>query len=74
MTKFQALFVKYLRDKRNCTWRALAAHYYNRYDNSGALKPIDQRVIFDGCTYGGNQFDGIKLCEEASKILNIHIE
>jgi hypothetical protein len=70
MTKNQAIFVKYLRIKVNCTWRAVAANYYNRYDQKGVLLPVEFRTDFKLFTIGGNQIDGMFLCEEARKILN----
>ena len=72
MTKFQALFVLYLRHEKfcGCSWRALAAHYGNRYNMiTGEFKSLHDRIVFDKLTYGGNQIDGIILEEEASKIL-----
>lgn len=71
MTKFQALFVLWLRHEKfqSCSWRALAAHYYNRYNRDGTVKDIKDRVKFEGCTFGGNQLEGIALEEEAFKIL-----
>ena len=72
MTRFQALFVFWIRNEKlqGCSWRATAANYYNRYDMStGNLIPFKNRLIFKLFTFGGNQLDGIALCEEASKIL-----
>lgn len=74
MTKFQALFVKLLRVKQDCSWRSVAAHYYNRYDREGNVKPMSEREDFKYFTYGGNQIDGIQLCEEAMNLLDEKVE
>lgn len=71
MTKFQALFVLWLRHEKfkSCSWRALSAHYKNRYNSEGKLKPFEHRVNFNGSTFGGDQIEGMKLEMEAFKIL-----
>ena len=71
MTRFQALFVFYLRNEKlqGCSWRALAAHYFNRYDINGNLISLEKREVFEYLTHGGNQIDGMFLCNEASKVL-----
>lgn len=74
MTKFQALFIKYLRIKNNCTWRSVAANYYNRYNEDGTMKPYKERIIFEYFTIGGNQLTGRWLCDEAMKLLNETVE
>ena len=74
MKRFQALFIYYLRERCECTWRALAAHYYNRYNEAGELLNIKDRVEFEMCTFGGNQIDGMYLCREASDVLGIEID
>lgn len=70
MTKTQAIFIKYLWERCNCSMRSVAAHYYNRYNSDGHLIPFKDRKVFEFMTYGGNQLDGIILIDEASKILN----
>ncbi len=74
MKRFQALFVYYLRERCECTWRALAAHYYNRYNADNEFLKFEERVEFDMCTYGGNQIDGMMLCREASDILGFEVD
>ena len=62
MTKFQALFVLWLRHEKfgSCSLRALAGNYYARYNEGTMWK-------YKGI--GGNQLEGIKLEEEAFKVL-----
>ena len=62
MTKFQALFVLWLRHESMCacSWRALSGNYNARYNDGSIWK-------YKGI--GGNQIDGIMLEEEAFKIL-----
>lgn len=72
MTKLQALFILWLRHEKfnGCSWRALAAHYYNRYDIfTGELIPIEKRSTFTFMTFNGNQIYGMLLENEAFKIL-----
>lgn len=72
MTRFQALYILYLRHDSmcECSWRSLAANYYNRYNMiTGRLKDLDERIKFDKFTFGGNQLDGMDLEEQAFKIL-----
>lgn len=72
MTKSQALFVLYLRNESmmGCSWRALAAHYQNRYDRwSEKLIPFEDREDFSFGTFGGNQIDGMELESSAYEIL-----
>lgn len=72
MTKFQALFILWLRHESfyNCSWRALAWHYYNRYTYNGKVKAYKYRDTKKRYfTPGGNQLEGIFLEEEAFKIL-----
>lgn len=66
MTKFQTLFVKYLRVKCDGSWRWVAAKYQMRYAD---------RVPFTlECTVGGNQIDGMELCEKAMLLLEEKVE
>ena len=67
MTKFQALFVLWLRHEKfcDCSWRALAGNYYARYEKCSMWK-------YDG--YDGNQLDGMQLDIDASKILGINTD
>lgn len=66
MTRFQALYIKYLRIRCEGTWRWVAAKYHSRYKD---LKPFDFEI-----TYGGNQIDGMFYCDEAMKLLNEKVE
>ena len=66
MTKFQALFVAYLRLRCEGSWRWVAAKYDERYS---------QKIPFIlKSTIGGNQIDGMQLCQSASNILNIQVD
>jgi len=66
MTKFQALFVVYLRIRCEGSWRWVAAKYRQRYFEN---KPFTLNM-----TIGGNQIEGINLCRLASNILNTTID
>ncbi len=66
MTKFQALFIKYLRVKCDGTWRWVAGKYEMRYK--------DKIPFSNNSTFGGNQMQGIWLCDEAMKFLNEKVE
>lgn len=74
MTRFQAISIYYLREKCNCSWRALAAHFYNRYNYDWTNKLKEEVQIFNICLTGGNQIDGLMLHQESMKILNIQYE
>lgn len=74
MTRFQAIFIYYLREKCDCSWRALAAHFYNRYNYDWTNKLKSEIQTFDICTIGGNQIEGMLLHEESMKLLNIRYE
>ena len=66
MTKFQALFVKYLRIRREGTWRYVSAMWHNRYDFGIPFN--------ENCGLICNQLNGINLCDEAMNVLNEKIE
>ena len=74
MTRFQALFIYWLREKCNCSWRAIDAHFNNRYNKDGTRKNITEEISFNIWTIGGNQLGGMILCQEASKLLNIQFD
>lgn len=63
MTKFQALFVLWLRHNsfRDHSWRELAAHYYNRYKSDDTLLPFNERINFKETPIFGNQISGREL-------------
>lgn len=65
MTKFQALYVAFLRCENKCfgSWRWVAAKYDERYKQK---IPFNYNMI-----YGGNQIDGMKLCKKAETILQL---
>ena len=69
LSKFQALFVLWLRHENycGCSWRALAGHFYARYGYNLTLKPFKSRESYEG--FGGNQIDGMELEEKAFRIL-----
>lgn len=66
MTRYQALFVAYLRMKCEYSWRAVAGRYERRYE--------DKLPFTYEMSIGGNQITGIELCKESSKILNIIVD
>ena len=61
MTRFQALYVKYLRIRCKGSWRWIAARYEDRYKRK---IPFDSNMSF-----GGNQITGILLCKQAKQLL-----
>ncbi len=69
MTKFQALFVLWLRHESfcGCSWRALAGNYHERYNLNNELIPFECRESYKGI--GANQIIGMRLEKEAFKIL-----
>lgn len=66
MTKFQALFVKYLRVRCDGSWRWVAGKYEERYIHKIPFK-------FEP-TFGGNQILGMDLCDTAMELLNETID
>lgn len=66
MTRFQALFVKYLRIRCDGSWRWVAAKYEDRYIHNNSFKI--------GLTHGGNQIIGRDLCNEAMNMLGEKVE
>lgn len=60
MTTFQALFVKYLRIRKEGTWRLIAIQYSIRYNGGYSNK--------------GLQMYGLNLCNEAMNKLNEKVE
>lgn len=73
MTRSQAVFVKFLRVRMGCSWRSVAAHYFNRYNFDGTLKDLNSRIVFHGFTncmaVGATQIDGVELCDQAADLL-----
>lgn len=69
MTKFQALYVLWLRNEnfQGCSWRALAGNYYARYTHDNKLITIKNRYPYNGI--GGNQIDGMIIEEKAWRVL-----
>lgn len=61
MKTFEALFIKYLRVRREFSYRKVAAKWTDRYV---FLLPFN-----DEATIGKNQEIGIKLCDEAMEFL-----
>lgn len=66
LTKEQAEFVKELRVKNDCSWRAVARDVSEKYPELG--------VKGNKAENWGNQFDGIALCDAAMKLLNEKVE
>lgn len=62
MTKSQAVFIKYLRIRLECSWRVVYAMYVNRYYNQ---IPFDLKK-----QYHINQIKGRQLCRDAQILLN----
>ena len=63
LTKLQILWILYLRHEKfcGCSWRSLAANFYNRYNKDNTFKSLEERERFDIMTFGGNQIDGMYL-------------
>lgn len=66
MTKFQALYIAYLRAKMEGSWRWVSASYKRRYVDK--LPFSLNTVCVEEQTYGK------ELCKEASKLLNINVD
>lgn len=66
MTKFQALYVKYLRVVCKGSWKWVASKYDNRY-------LYNLPFNYDS-TWGGNQLYGRELCNKAIDILGERVE
>jgi len=62
MTRFQALYVKYLRTRLDGSWRWVDGMYNRRYVEKIPFNP--------SMTYGGNQICGMDLCEQAQDLLD----
>jgi len=60
MTKFQALFIKYLRIRKEGTWRWIAIQYSIRYTGGYSNKNL--------------QMYGLYLCNTAMDVLNEKVE
>lgn len=65
MTRLQALFVKYLRIRKEGTWRWIAIQYLIRYNEY----PFAMRGGLDGL-----QVNGLNLCNKAMDVLNEKVE
>lgn len=65
MTRFQALFIKYLRIRKEGTWRWISDEYIKRYKEY----PFAMRGGLDG-----PQVNGFNLCNEAMDVLNEKVE
>ena len=61
MTKTEAIFIKYLRLKLECSWGKLYSHYYNRYKF---------KIPFTNKEYVTSSICGRELCHTAQDILN----
>lgn len=62
MTRFEALFIKYLRVRCGGSWRWVSRKWNARYREN---KPFKMEI-----TCGGNQLDGMFLCNDAQELLN----
>lgn len=61
MTKTEAIFIKYLRLRLECTWTKLYSHWYNRYE---------LKIPFSNEENNLSSITGRALCREAQDILN----
>lgn len=61
MTQTQALIVKFLRIRLECTWGKLSAHYYNRYELG---------LPFTNDEHWVRSYIGRYLCRQAQELLN----
>ena len=70
MTKFQALYILWLRHERfnDLSWRELDSTYHNRYSSTGKLLKFEKRLPVDKLP-SGNQLVGRDLEAEAFEIL-----
>jgi len=72
LTKFQALYIKLLRERYNCTWRSVAVHFEHRYNLDTFILSGNKGFYSSGVglTFGGNQIIGMLLCRDAALLLN----
>jgi len=61
MTRFEALYIKYLRVKLDGSWRWVDGMHNRRYLDNFPFNPE--------MNYGGNQLNGMLLCGEAMEFL-----
>ena len=61
MTKSQAIFVKFLRVRLECTWSKLFCHWYNRYE---------LQIPFSNDEFKYSQLSGRDLCRRSQEILH----
>jgi hypothetical protein len=62
MTKSQAIFIKFLRLRLECSWSKIYCHWHNRYQ---LMIPFSN---YESGTY--SSFTGRKLCHDAQTVLN----
>ena len=67
MTKFQALYILFLREKCEGSYRWVAANYNNRYVKQIPFQGIKMSI-------NGNQLEGIELIKKSNQILKLNIE
>lgn len=61
MTKYEAIFIKFLRLRLECSWRKLYSHHFNRYE---------LKIPFTNNENFISQLGGRNLCWRAQDILN----
>jgi len=61
MTRNQAIFIKCLRIRLECSWGKIYSHWWNRYI---------AKVPFTYNEFVSSSFKGRKLCHEAQYLLN----
>lgn len=61
MTKTEAIFIKYLRLRLECSWTKLYSHWYNRYI---------LQIPFTNKEYNLSSIKGRQLCRDAQTLLN----
>ena len=67
MNKSKALFIKYLRVRKEYTWRAVQRELSTRYD---LRLPFNSCIINYRDLVSTNQIDGMIACEQAMNLLN----
>jgi len=61
MTKSQAIFIKFLRIRLECSWSKIHCHWYNRYKLN---------IPFSNNESNYSSFHGRELCRNAQTLLN----
>ena len=70
LTRQQALFIKVLKMKHNCTWTTIHREYQCRYHYRLPLGTVSVNLGNEPVDIEGKQWEGILLSEAAMKKLN----